>query len=213
MRELGAEGEASNVQTAKRQRSYVRGRRPAARRGGQCLARTTAKQTMNNLGHNSELTARGERVIVLSEANSGLPLKGDFERMARRRFQNPKPFREGAWWWMLVYEDTFAAGKCARRKKRVKLAPATMKEREVQKIAAEYLRPINQGLEAIGSATNFATYVNGTYIPVVLPLMATTTRSRSLGIINNYLAPGIRQVVSARCGDVATSAVLQRHGV
>jgi integrase len=144
---------------------------------------------MDNLGHNSELTAPAGRVIVLSEANPGFPLKGDFERMARRRFQNPKPFREGAWWWMLVYEDTFSAGKCARRKKRVKLAPATMKEREVQKVAAEYLRPINQGLEAIGSATNFATYANGTYIPVVLPLMATTTQSRSLGIINNYLLP------------------------
>src|ERR1035438_2435197 len=122
---------------------------------------------MQDLGHNSQMTALLERVFVLPEANSGLPLKGDFERMARRRFQNPKPFREGAWWWMLVYEDTFTAGKCARHKKRLKLAPATMKEREVQKVAAEYLRPINQGLEAIGSATNFATYVNDTYILVV----------------------------------------------
>jgi hypothetical protein len=42
---------------------------------------------MGYLGHNSELTAPAERVIVLPEANSGLPLKGDFERMARRRFQ------------------------------------------------------------------------------------------------------------------------------
>src|ERR1035441_10315817 len=82
---------------------------------------------MQELGYNSQVTAPAERVIVMSEANSGLPLKGDFERMARRRFQNPKPFREGAWWWMLVYEDTFAAGKCARRKKRVKLAPADRK--------------------------------------------------------------------------------------
>src|ERR1035441_8464192 len=31
--------------------------------------------------------ARAERVIVLAEANSAVPLKGDFERMARRRFQ------------------------------------------------------------------------------------------------------------------------------
>ena len=30
-------------------------------------------------------------VIVAAEANSGNPLKGDFEQMARRRFHNPKP--------------------------------------------------------------------------------------------------------------------------
>jgi integrase len=64
-----------------------------------------------------------------------------------------------------------------------------MSEREVRKVAAEYLRPMNQGLQSIGSATNFADYVNETYIPVVLPLLATSTRSRYRGIINNYLIP------------------------
>ncbi len=36
----------------------------------------------------SSAKARG---IVLPEANTGNPLKGDFERMARRRFQDPTP--------------------------------------------------------------------------------------------------------------------------
>src|SRR5271165_3651834 len=135
------------------------------------------------------MTALDERVIVLPRANSGLPLKGDFERMAKRRFQNPRPFREGAWWWIFVRRDVFSLGKPSRRKERVKLAPATMPEREVRKVAAEHLRPLNQGLESLGSATNFATYVNDTYIPVVLPLMATTTQSRSRGVIQNYLLP------------------------
>ena len=144
---------------------------------------------MNDLRHNSELTAPAGRVIVLPEANSGNPLKGDFERMARRRFQNPKPFREGSWWWIFVRRDVFSLGKSSRRKERVKLAPATLPEREARKVAAEYLRPLNQGLESLGSATNFATYVNDTYIPVVLPLMATTTQSRSRGVIQNYLLP------------------------
>jgi hypothetical protein len=40
-------------------------------------------------------------------------------------------------------------------------------EREARKIAAEFLRPLNQGLESIGSATNFTVYVEETYIPVV----------------------------------------------
>ena len=54
-----------------------------------------------------------------------------------------------------------------------------MPEREVQKIAAEKLRPMNQGLISLGSATSFEDYVEGTYKPVVLPLMAKSTRERS----------------------------------
>ncbi len=127
--------------------------------------------------------------IVMSEANSGLPLKGDFERMARRRFQNPKPFREGSYWWIKPWVDIFSEGKLRRKQKRIKLAPASMKEREVKKIADEHLRPMNQGLESIGSATNFSVYVKETYIPVVLPLMANSTLCRSNGVIKNYLIP------------------------
>ena len=144
---------------------------------------------MQDLGHNSQVTALTGRVIVLPEANSGLPLKGDFERMARRRFQNPKPFREGSYWWIKPWTDVFTEGRLQRKQKRIKLAPATLSEREVKKIAAEHLRPMNQGLESLGSATNFSVYVNEIYIPVVLPLMANTTRSRSKGVIKNYLIP------------------------
>ncbi len=143
---------------------------------------------MGNLGQNSLMVPQ-DGAIVMSEANFGLPLRGDFERMARRRFQNPKPFREGSYWWIKPWTDEFIEGRTVRKQKRIKLAPATMKEREVKKIAAEHLRPMNQGLESIGSATNFTTYVNGTYIPVVLPLMATTTRNRYCGVIKNYLIP------------------------
>ena len=84
--------------------------------------------------------------IVMSEANSGLPLKGDFERMARRRFQNPTPFREGNWWWIRIWQDEFRDGKPERSLKRLKVAPATTNAREAQKIATEMLRPMNQGL-------------------------------------------------------------------
>jgi hypothetical protein len=84
-----------------------------------------------------------------------------------------------------------------------------MKEREVLKIADEYLRPINQNLESIGSATNFSTYVNETYIPVVLPLMATSTRDRYRGIINNYLLPHFGELCLrdlSRCSSKGISA-------
>ena len=52
---------------------------------------------------------------------------------------------------------------------------ATVPEREVRKIATEYLRPLNQGLESLGSATNFEHFIETIYKPVVKPLMATTS--------------------------------------
>ena len=59
----------------------------------------------------------------------------------------------GNYWWLKLWTDVFLAGKLEI--KRVKLAPADTKEREILKIVDEYLRPINQDLESIGSATNF----------------------------------------------------------
>ena len=130
-----------------------------------------------------------DRGIVSTEANLGRPSKGDFESMARRRFQDPAPKRRGAWWTIQVRRDDFAGGTRKRTKTRVRIAPATVPEREARKIAAEYLRPLNQGLESIGSATNFSVYVEKTYIPVVMPLMAKSTQERSEGVIRNYLIP------------------------
>jgi hypothetical protein len=64
-----------------------------------------------------------------------------------------------------------------------------MSGREVLKIAAEHLRDLNQGLENIGSATNFAHYTENTYIPVALCKMAKSTQDRYGGVIKNYLKP------------------------
>ncbi|MFI5110067.1 MAG: tyrosine recombinase XerC [Terriglobales bacterium] len=82
-----------------------------------------------------------------------------------------------------------------------------MPEREVKKLAAEYLRPINQGLESIGSATNFTHYVENTYKPVMMPLIAKTTQDRSKGIIANYLTPAFGKL----CLRDLTSLTLQRY--
>jgi integrase len=143
---------------------------------------------MDSLGHKSHKTVRRERAIVLPEANSSLPLKG-IERMAKRRFQNPKPARHGKWWTLRVWRDTFENGEHKRNRERIRLAPANMSVNEVKKVASEYLRPMNQNLESIGSATNFKHYVESTYVPVVMPLMAKSTQERSTGVIKNYLIP------------------------
>lgn len=107
--------------------------------------------------------------------------------MARRRFQSPEPKREGKWWYLLYWHDEFENGRRIRKRKRVKLAPSTTPLREVQKIASEHLRPMNQGLMPLGSATTFEDYVESTYKPVVLPLMAKSTRERYTSVITTHL--------------------------
>jgi integrase len=145
--------------------------------------------------------------IVGLEANTGTPLKGDFERMSRRRYQSPKPFRRGAWWYLQYWQDVFVAGRTVRKRVWTKLAPASMPEREVNKIAAEKLRPLNQGLESLGSATNFTMYVNETYIPVEMPSLASSTRERYRGVIANYLIPAFGKL----CLREITTLAIQRY--
>lgn len=109
--------------------------------------------------------------------------------MARRRFQKPTLVPRGQWWVIWVRVDVFEDGKYRRKQTIKRIAPLSMKQREAQKVLDEYLRPMNQGLEAVGSATNFTQYVESTYLKVVLPLLASTTQSRYRGVINNYLIP------------------------
>ena len=109
--------------------------------------------------------------------------------MARRRFQSPRPVKRGRWWTLLYWEDEIIQGRRVRKRKRVTLAPASMPEREVQKLAAERLRPMNQGLRMLGSATSFNDFVDEVYRPVALEKMAKSTRDRYEGIIKNYLVP------------------------
>src|ERR1017187_1155482 len=144
---------------------------------------------MGDHGHNSTVIAAGGSGILPTEANTGSPLKGVFERMARRRFQDPTPMRRGKWWTIQVRQDVFTGDKRRRSNRRVRLVSASMTEREVKKLAAEYLRPINQGLESIGSATNFTYYVENTYKPVMMPLLAKSTQDRYRRVIANYLVP------------------------
>jgi len=127
--------------------------------------------------------------------------------MARRRFQNPTPERRGDWWTIQLRRDDFVDGKRKRTKTRVRIAPASMSEREVLKVAAEYMRPLNQGIQAIGSATNFQSYVTETYIPVVMPLLAKSTRERYDGVIENYLVPAFGKL----CLRDLTPLTVQRY--
>jgi integrase len=136
------------------------------------------------------ISARRNGDTLLPKANTGAVFtsrREEIERMARRRFQDPKPKREGNWWYLRIRD--FAGGSKTRKLKRLKLAPASMPEREAKKIAAEMLRPLNQGLITVGSAVSFNEYVQTTYIPIELPLLAKTTQDSYQGTVAKYLEP------------------------
>jgi integrase len=106
--------------------------------------------------------------------------------MARRRFQDPKPVKVGHFWYLLIWQNTPGA---ARKRQRIQLAPATMPEREVLKIAAERLRPINQGVITAGSAVNFMHFVTDTYEKTALPLLSSAVQKTYQGAIRKHLEP------------------------
>ncbi|HYL92978.1 MAG TPA: hypothetical protein VEW69_07455 [Alphaproteobacteria bacterium] len=109
--------------------------------------------------------------------------------MAKRRFQDPDPELVGNWWQVRVYQDEHCNGRRIRKRKRIKLAPASMPIREVQKLKAEYLRPLNQGLVTAGSATTFETYVQNVYTTTEMPLLASSTQGRYGGIVGTTWFP------------------------
>ncbi len=118
---------------------------------------------------------------------------GAYETMARRRYQDPTPKKEGKWWYLFYWKEHFVNGRSIRKRTRHKLAPHTMGERDAKKLAAEFLRPLNQGLETIGAATPLMTYLDTTYRPTILPLFAKSTRDRYENVIKNHLLPAFGQ--------------------
>lgn len=145
---------------------------------------------MERLAQNTILDSAAKRGIVLGEANYLAPQQGELERMARRRYQDPTPRRRGKWWTLRFRQDEVVNGQLKRIRKEVRLGLiAEMSDRDARRAAAEYLRPLNQGLESIGSAVHFQTYVEKHYIPLVMPLLAKSTQSRYQGVLDNYLIP------------------------
>ena len=106
--------------------------------------------------------------------------------MARRRFQDPKPIKVGHFWYLLIWQNSPGA---ARKRQRIQLAPASMPMREVSKIAAERLRPINQGVITAGSAVNFMHFVTDTYEKTALPLLSSAVQKTYRGAIRKHLEP------------------------
>jgi integrase len=127
---------------------------------------------------------------VTCEANAASALfLEEREKMARRRYQKPEPKRHGKHWTIIVTEDYLDGGQPKRRQKRIRLAPLDTKWRTVLRLRDEKLKPLNQGMLAWGSATDFTTFVQQTYIPSEMPRFAKTTQQRYQGVLDKYLLP------------------------
>jgi integrase len=162
---------------------------------------------MQTAVQNSALEPDAESVMLRVEATPRGSHGKDFDSMAKRRYQNPKPERKGKFWYIRVRQDVFQNGRNQRRLVRLKIAPARTLEREVRKIAAELVRPMNQGLISIGSAVNFNEYVESEYMPTVLPLLASTTQDSYRATIAKYLQPAFGEC----CLRDLTPRSLQRY--
>jgi len=135
----------------------------------------------------AQLDASGNLTIEATRASKP---SEEFEKMARRRYQDPKPERKGNFWWIRIWKDEIVNVVRTRKRQRIKLAPASMPEREVRKIAAQtVLQPINQGLVTVGSAVNFSEFVEQTYKPIALPLLAKPVQDCYSAMIAKYLEP------------------------
>jgi hypothetical protein len=107
----------------------------------------------------------------------------EMRALTRRRFQQPSPVKLGNYWWISPSKDKFVDGKIVRVRTRMKVCEANVSEREAKRIAAEMLRPMNQGLETVGSAMRFAEFVNSHFKPY-LETKASTTQSSYNGTLN-----------------------------
>jgi integrase len=136
-----------------------------------------------------------------------------FEAMARRRRQNPKPFKEGKFWWLLIWDSSKTG---SRKRQRIQLADADMPVREAQKVADEKLHPMNQGLGLTGSAMKLSNFMDDTYIPQYLPEevaqqgsthLASSTRDSYHWMISKYLRPDL----GSKCLRDLTRSTLQQY--
>lgn len=142
-----------------------------------------------------------------AEAGASVPIT-TWERMARKRYQDPRPKKRGLWWVIRYRQDEIVGGKLKRIRKEVRLGLVSEhSEKDARRLASEHLRPLNQGLESIGAAVHFESYVTQTYIPVVMPTLAKSTRDRYEGILTNYLLPRF----GALCLRDLTPVTLQRY--
>jgi hypothetical protein len=113
----------------------------------------------------------------------------DYEATARRRHQCPTPKNHGNYWTILVRLDELDNEEIIRRLKRVALCRAIEFQNVALRLRDGYVRTLNNDLCAVGSATGFREFVNGTYLRYESATLAKATLERYKGVLKNYLLP------------------------
>ena len=153
---------------------------------------------MQDLEHNSQVTAQPERAIVLPEANSPAPLKGDFQRMARKRFQRGCLFLRGKRrpvWVAQWREDIIENGELRRVLKKEVLG--TKSDYPTRKLALRELEnrltPINNTAyrpRPVASFSQFAEKWQRSVLPNLKPSNQPPVRSQ----LRKHLLPTLGTV-------------------
>ena len=128
--------------------------------------------------------------ILRAEQNRSGPSHqgGGFQKMARRRYQKPRPQKRGKQWTILVREEVVDDGQRKRKVKRVPLGPASLTRAQAERLRDDYLAAINQPSVGIGGACLFRDFAR-IYEKDILSTYASTTRERSKSVLKNYLNP------------------------
>jgi len=142
---------------------------------------------------------------MAAEAGFGTPSEG--EAMARRRFQSPRPKRRGGRWSILKWEYGHKEKPNNRKLKRITVGPARLSFREAQRIAAEIVRPENQGLITPSGGATLKEFLETVYRPTVLPLFAKSTQERYKSVLDLHLEPQF----GGLCLREMTPLTLQRY--
>lgn len=148
---------------------------------------------MGRHGHNSTVIAPGGSGILSAEANSGAPLEGDFERMARRRYQHGSLKIVGTRrkQWLLRYrEDVIRNGKRVRVLRKAILG--TLAQYPTRKLALraaeERLRDINS-LSYRPCVESIFNRFAELWVRDVLSQKKFSTRTTESSRIKNHLVP------------------------
>jgi integrase len=145
-------------------------------------------------------------ILSNTEKHGGSPQRGGWQDLTRRRYQNGNirkrgkrcPIWELQWWADYLKPD----GSFGRKRESVILGRVhETTRRQAQRLAEEYLRPLNQGKLVPSATITFELFVERYFFPNALPTLKQSTRRRYRSTINHHLLPAFG---SQRLSDVST---------
>jgi integrase len=128
------------------------------------------------------------------------------EKMARRRYQKGSIRKRGArnpvWelqWWADYLKSDGSIGRM--RESKILGSVADLSKRQAQKLAEEFLRPLNLGKTTPFSTVTFREFIERYFLPNALPNLKVSTQGRYRRTLNTHLLPAFG---NSRLRDITT---------